>query len=75
MKKMSKRLHVALSLDDELYARFKAQEKYLHQTYEKYVKNPKRIWSVLIQDGKTLYRARILKAEVGPDGTVLTVSK
>lgn len=69
MKKMSRQLQVALSLDDELYGRFQSQDREIRRLYDRYVRNPKRVMSVVqkTKDG-AFRRLQIIDAHVEPSG-------
>lgn len=74
MKKMSKRLRNALSIDDELYARYKYQCVDIDRR-ERALYRRCSVSEVILKQKDRFYRCQIISFDVGENGTRILVSK
>lgn len=74
MRKMSKRLKTALSVDDELHSRYQAMLRELERKEMAFAKS-KDIGLVVLRQGSRQYRLKIVAVDVSPNGTRIIVEK
>lgn len=73
-KKRDKALHVALSMDDYLYAKFRAQQDELKKMHEQYIRKPQSYWEVLRQlPGGNFVKEMVVSCEVADCGTRIII--
>ena len=75
-KARERRLHVALSIDDVLYEKFRRLEEKLRSDIQKYYRNPKRVFRILqLRKNGEHFVVPILECNVCEIGTEIIVGE